>query len=97
MGAANRLLRFRDVEAILFFDEVRVAHADVGIIIVEQDFGLRPFNHLAVRRVDFAASHEPGRIAVIIRAAALLAIRAELADEASAVVVEPVEVTAVAA
>jgi len=97
VGAADGFLRFSDIDLAAILYKIGVAHADVGVVIVKQDFGLRPLEALAGGRVDLAARHEPGGVAVVIRTAAVLAVRAERADKASAVVVEPVEKLSVGA
>jgi len=97
VGAAGGLLCFSDKSRAGILHKIGVTHADVGIVIVEQELGLRPLEALAGGRVDLAARHEPGGVAVVIRTAAVSAVRAECADKASAVVVEPVEKLSVGA
>ena len=35
----------------VFFDQVRIAHPDIGIVVIQQDLRLRPVQHLPVRSV----------------------------------------------
>src|ERR1035441_6935956 len=42
MDPRESLLRFSYVELPVIFDEIRVAHARIGILVVKQDLRLRP-------------------------------------------------------
>ena len=80
--------------AAALLHQVRVAHADVRVVVVERDLGLRPQDHLALGRVGLDAAREPDGVAILVGHGAPLGM---LADEPAAVVVEPVEVVAAGA
>ena len=81
MRAGLILIGFSDPDVASILDQIGVAHAHVGIVEVEKDFGLRPFDDLAFGAIDFDATAEPDGIAIFIPRAA--------------VVVEPVEVVSI--
>ena len=94
MNAGLIFLSFAQEVFSVFFNQVGVAHANIGVVVVERDFGLRPEDNPPVRGVGFYSATQPHRVAVLVGNRAPPRM---LANKTPAVVVEPVQVFAVRA
>ncbi len=84
-------------ELAVFLDEVRVAHADHDVVVIEQDFGLRPGEGFSLGGVELLAGADPDGVAVVKGVAGGHVGGAVAAEEETAMVVKPEEVFSILA
>ena len=94
MDARYVLLRFSQIILAILFDQVRVAHANVGIVVIENYFRLTPLNYPTFRTIRFYASAQPNGIAIFVCVRTLCWM---LSNKAPPVIVKPVEVASIGA
>ncbi len=98
------LLGLSQKKFTVLFDQIRITHPHICIIVIQHNLRLRPDDLTPVRGINLHASTQPDRVAIVVRTATsddqpvgsgLTA--PQLTNKMPAVIMEPVEIFTVAA